>query len=165
MEIRNPVLRMIFGRRPKRTLIRVVLLAVLCIVVCRYMALPVRISGISMEPTLKNGSFRFVNLIAYKTRSPQPGDVVAIRMAGLKVMYLKRIVGMPGEKVAFQNGRLQINGRDVHESYIRDKGFWSMPPVQLSSSEFFVVGDNRTTEQEGHVMGVVGANQIVGPLF
>src|SRR5689334_21380194 len=97
----------VIGRNPKRTAIRALVLALFCFVlfkffVFRVIVLPVRIEGYSMFPTYHDRGVNFVYRLAYRHSPPQRGDVVGIRMAGPSVMLMKRIVGMPGETVAFE---------------------------------------------------------------
>ena len=71
--------------------------------------MPLRLSGISMLPIYEDGTLNFANRAAYWTREPARGDVVAIRMAGLHAFYVKRIVGMPGERVEIVAGAVTVN--------------------------------------------------------
>src|ERR1700690_4367674 len=108
---------MVIGRNPKVTLGRVVVLITTCFVVFRFILLPARIEGISMLPTYQDRSVNFVNRLAYRWHEPQRGDVVGIRLAGPHVMYMKRIIGLPGETIAFVEGRVLINGEVLDEPY------------------------------------------------
>jgi signal peptidase I len=95
------------GRRPKRTLVRLGLLIALggiAALILNFVLLPVRITGPSMEPTYDNGQINFINRLAYLRHEPQRGDVVGIRLSGDRTMYVKRIVGMPGETIHFSHG-------------------------------------------------------------
>ncbi len=91
---------------------------------------------------------------------------MAIKMAGSRVMLLKRIVGLPGETVAFDKGRLIINGKTMSEEHIRHRGDWQMQEVKVGKNEYFVAGDNRSLPINQHVMGRVDKTKIAGrPLF
>jgi signal peptidase I len=150
------------GHNPKATLVRVVVLVVTSFVVFRFILLPIRVEGISMLPTYKDRSWNLVNRFAYLRHEPQRGDVVSIRLAGPHVMYMKRIIGLPGETVAFANGRVLINGEMLDEPYEKSPCDWNRPPVKLGFDEYFVVGDNRTMPSENHVFGKAGRDHIVG---
>ncbi len=156
---------MVIGRNPKATLVRVVVLVVTSFVVFRFILLPIRVEGISMLPNYKNRSWNFVNRIAYLQREPQRGDVVSIRLAGPHVMYMKRIIGLPGETVAFANGRVLINGEVLEEPYEKLPCDWNCPPVKLGLDEYFVVGDNRTMPPEFHKHGETQRSRIIGKLL
>src|SRR5262245_30550408 len=110
--VETPVwwMRVIFGRHPRRTLLRLSLLVALTIVIFKFFVLPIQVSGLSMVPTYTDGKVNFVNQLAYVWAKPKRGDVVAIRMPTERDMLLKRIVGLPGERVAMWGGRIWING-------------------------------------------------------
>ena len=166
---RSPVPRWlriaVIGRNPKVTLIRAAVLACLCFIVFKFVLLHIRVEGISMLPTYQDGSAHYVNRLAYVWRGPQRGDVVGIRLAGIHLMYLKRIVGLPGETVAFANGHVQINGEVLDEPYEKLPCDWNRPPEKLGPDEYFVVGDNRSMPQENHTFGKVERDRIVGKTF
>src|SRR5262245_20586442 len=93
----------IIGRRPLWTLVRIVVIIVAALVIFKYvLSPPVRVSGISMLPTYRNGQINFLNRLAYRRHPPERGDIVGIRYSGEHVMLLKRIVGLPGETIAFK---------------------------------------------------------------
>ena len=150
------------GRNPRMTLVRVVVLIVAGFVIYKFVLLHIQIVGISMLPTYLDRSKHFVNQLAYVWHEPRRGDVVAIRMAGLHEMYMKRIIGLPGETVAFVDGRVLINGEALDEPYEKTACVWNRDPVKLGSTEYFVVGDNRTMPIELHTFGKVERARIVG---
>ena len=152
----------VMGRNPKVTLIRVVALIVTFIIVVKFILLPIRVEGISMLPTYKDRSVNFVNRLAYRWHEPRRGDVVGIRLAGPHVMYMKRIIGLPGETVAFVDGRVLINGEVLDEVYEKSPCNWNYPPVKLGPDEYFVVGDNRTMPWQEHEFGRATRDRIVG---
>jgi signal peptidase I len=80
-------------------------------------------------------------------------------------MYMKRIIGLPGETVAFAGGRVLINGEVLDEPYEKTPCDWNCPPVKLGPDEYFVVGDNRTMPSENHVFGKAGRDRIIGKAF
>ena len=163
--VRDRLSILVFGRNLKRTLVRAVVLAVVCVVVLEFVVLPIRIEGISMEPTYADHSVNFINRLAYLGHAPQRGDVVGIRLAGYHVMYLKRIIGLPGETVAFVGGRVLINGGLLDEPYEKLPCDWNYGPVKLSPDEYFVVGDNRSMPVENHYFGRCERNRIVGKVL
>ena len=153
------------GRRPRNTLIRVAILVTACLVIFNFVLLPIQVRGISMLPTYRDGGVHFVNRLAYRWREPRRGDIVGIRLAGIHLMYLKRIVGLPGETIEFQNGRVFINGKLLAEPYEKWKCDWTLPPEKLGANEYYVVGDNRTMLPEDHMKGKVERERIVGKVW
>ena len=164
------VRKILIGRNGKRTLTRLIALVVaFFIIFCFFwfVLLPVRVEGISMLPTCRNGSVNFLNRLAYLRHGPQRGDVVGIRLSdpGImwpSIMYLKRVIGLPGETVAFVNGHVLIDGHILDEPYEKDDYDWNLPPVKLGPTQYFVVGDNRSMPSEFHTFGKVERDHIVG---
>jgi len=157
----------LIGRNWKLTVARLAVLVVACFVVFRFVLLPIRVEGISMLPSYRNGSVNFVNRLAYLWHGPQRGDVVGIRLSDPSIMrpsimYLKRVIGLPGETVAFVNGRVLINGKVLDEPYEKYDCDWNLPPVKLRLDQYFVVGDNRTMPPQFHDFGRVERDHIVG---
>jgi signal peptidase I len=148
---------MLIGRKPKRTLIRALILAIFCFFffkffVFQFIVLPVRIEGYSMFPTYSDWGINFVNRLAYRHVAPQRGDIIGIRMAGQKIMLMKRIVGMPGETIAFEHNRLIINGEEMPEPYLKHHSPAPyMNPVTLDANEYYVIGDNRMNSDAGKI--------------
>ncbi len=134
-------------------------------VIFKYLLVPSVVSGGSMEPTFASNGFNFCWRGAYWFRKPQLGDVVVIKYHK-KINFLKRIVGMPGDRVEFRNGKLFVNGEERHEPYVKLPCDWNMKPVKVAEDEFYVVGDNRSMNIVKHQHGAVKAYRIIGtPLF
>lgn len=153
------------GRSPKVTLIRAVILGLMVFGLFKFVMLPVRVSGISMEPTYHDGTVNLINHLAYLRHGPQRGDVVGIRFAGPSVMLLKRVVGMPGETIAFSNGRVVVNGMRLDEPYVKLPSDWERDPVTLGPDEYFVVGDNRSMPILYHQFGIAERARILGKIM
>ncbi len=156
---------MVLGASPGRTPLRAALWAILLYVVGSQWARPVRVRGISMEPVLRDGSFRLATMRRYHVQPPTRGAIVLIAMPGGRTFYTKRVVGLPGETVAFDQGTLHINGQIQAEPYLHSPGTWTLAPVVLGARDYFVVGDNRSMPIDEHVVGVVNRKNIVGGLW
>jgi len=153
----------LLGRRPRRTLIRAAVLVVVSAVVFGWILIPIRAQGISMQPTYEPGSFHFVNRLAFARRAPARGDVIGIRLAGPGVMYVKRIVGLPGERVRIDGGVVLVNDAALDEPYVKNRNpSWSLPETTLAGDEYFVVGDNRGMPIGQHELGKAKRARIVG---
>ena len=121
-----------------------------------------RAEGISMLPTYQSGSLNLVNRLAYLNQNPSRGDIVAIKLAGPHVLYVKRIIGLPGERISMTEGQVYVNGAPLIEPYVRNRKPWDVPEVTLTSREYFVVGDNRGMRVSDHDFGRVDVSRIVG---
>jgi signal peptidase I len=161
----SPLREALLGRRPAKTVVRLAVLIIVSFAVFRWVLLPVRTYGDSMLPTYEPGSFHLVNRATYAWRSPARGDVVGVRLAGWRVMYVKRIVGLPGERVAFRDGTLVVDGHDTTEGYLQRPSSWTTKETELGPDEYFVVGDNRSMPIELHEFGRVKRERIAGPLL
>lgn len=149
---RSPLwLRLVFGKNPSVTLVRIIVLTVVCVVLFKFILLPIRVTGDSMYPTYKNGQIRFVNRLAYMRHPPHRGDVVAVDYRGQKVLLLKRIIALPGERFHVFNGDVYINGEKLAEPYAHGKipgpsgtGLGTTrETINLGTTEYVVIGDNR----------------------
>lgn len=157
--------RIAFGSNPRRTAVRILVLAALSVVVFGWVLLPVRTDGISMQPAYQSGRLNLVNRLAYWRRGPARGDVVAIRLAGPHVVYVKRIVALPGERLRIDDGQVYIEGRPLTEPYVQSRAAWNVPEVSLASGEYYVIGDNRGMRASDHDFGRVSADRILGSLL
>jgi len=168
-EVRAPSLlqRITIGRNPKATLLRITItIAVLYFGVPRFILLPVRIQGASMLPTYpEGGRINFVNRLSFLFHEPKRGDIVAIRTTGIHIMYMKRIIGMPGETVGFHLGMAIVNGKPLDEPYVRKLCYWEIPPRTLGPGEYYVVGDNRSMPEVDHEKGIAARDKIVGKVL
>lgn len=159
------VRRVLIGRNPARTLARVVVWVVLILAIRTYVLLPIRVEGVSMLPTYKENGINAVNCLAYVFHPPQRGDVVAIRYSGRSIMLCKRIIGLPGEVVAFHEGHVEINGQVLDEPYVKRSCNWEHAPERLGPNEYYVVGDNRSMDFDQHTKGIADRNRIVGKIL
>jgi len=155
----------LIGRHPKRTLARIVVLVTVSFVVFRFILLPIRVQGSSMLPTYRDRRVNFVNRLAYYRHEPQRGDVVAIRTTGLHIMYMKRIIGLPGESVTFHGGHAFINNEMLNEPYVKYACDWEVPAVTLGRNEYYFVGDNRSMSSTDHFKFLAPRGRIVGKIL
>lgn len=137
-------------------------LAAISFIVFRWVLIPIRTEGSSMLPTYAPDKLHFVNRLSYGTTGPARGDVVAIQMAGPHVLYVKRIIGLPGERVAIAHGQVQINGSPLSEPYVRHRRPWDFEEVTLGPREYFVMGDNRGMSVGEHDFGRAQVDRIFG---
>jgi signal peptidase I len=119
-----------------------------------------------MEPTYTDGGFNFCFRLQYIFSKPERQDVVTIRMAGVKVILLKRVVALEGDVVAFQDGRLFVNEKKMDEPYVRYPSNWTLSPRKVDKDHVYVVGDNRSVPIDVHQLGQTRIDRIIGgPLW
>ena len=166
MRLSGMVRQFFFPSITRGFLIRVALVAFGAYLVFGYLLIPIRIEGSSMEPTYHHGDFNFCWTLCHLFSAPNRHDVVALRFAGPRVMLLKRIVALEGERVEFRNGRLWINGQEREEPYVRYPCDWNLSSRRVEKECVYVVGDNRSMPMEQHHFGQASLKRIVGvPLW
>lgn len=156
---------LVFGRNPRRTLIRICVLVVSVFVLFRFVLLLVRIEGVSMFPAAKEGEVHCILRTAYLWEQPKRFDVVAVEVVRGGPVLLKRVIGMPGEEIGIKHGLVQVNGHPLTEPHVKARLPWNHNPVRLGPAEYFVVGDNRTMETAGHSHGWCDRRDIIGKLL
>jgi signal peptidase I len=119
---------------------------------------PMLVSGGSMRPTLDPGH-RIA--VAPLVHPPRRGDLVVLaRTEGLEVV--KRVVGLPGERVRLAAGRLEVDGAPVPEPYLAGDAGAGELEVELGPAEYLVLGDHRAASTDGRDFGPVGADALLG---
>jgi signal peptidase I len=104
------------------------------------------VKSYSMEPTLYEKEWLFINKIAYEFGKPERGDVVIFKDPGPehKQYLVKRIIGVPGDTLEIRNGQLYRNGELTIEPYTDSKiEYEDVPAFKVSAGHYFVMGDNR----------------------
>ena len=122
----------------------------------------VEVAGQSMENTLETGDVALVSRLDYRLGSIRRGDVAQIRVPGRDGTYLKRVVGLPGEKVELSGGRVFIDGRALEEPYARNSQ--EEFSIQLGEDEYFVLGDNRGISKDSRYpdVGQIDKREVLG---
>ena len=113
-----------------------------------------------------NGGFNFCFKLRYAFSKPERHDVVAIRLAGEKVILLKRVVALEGDVVEFLDGTLLVNEKEADETYVRYPSSWNLSPREVDKNHVYVVGDNRSVPIDVHQFGQTRVERIIGaPLW
>ncbi|MEJ2422802.1 MAG: signal peptidase I [Acidobacteriota bacterium] len=156
----------LFPKITARYLLRVAVVSVVAYLFFAYVCTPFMVRGQSMESTYRNGEFDFLWKPAFLFSGPRRGDVVALRLAGEHVVFLKRVVALSGDEVAFRHGVLYRNGLAVDEPYVKGPCRWNLPPRRVLPGNVYVVGDNRSMPMAEHDFGQTSESRIVGtPLW
>ena len=142
---------------------------VLAIVLYLFIMTPHEVVGNSMHPTYKNGEFLMANKISYKFSEPQRGDVVIFKFSDTQD-FIKRIIGIPGDKVMIKDGKIYINDELLDESnYLADtvisnggSYIHEGQTITVNEEQYFVCGDNRTNSSDSREFGPVDESKIKG---
>lgn len=136
-----------------------------------FVVLRTHVNGDSMAPTLQNGDSLLIDRISYRFREPKRFDIIVFPYQYRENTYfIKRIVGLPGERIRISEGRIYINGEALEEDYgsgLAEEGGLASYEVRLEENEYFVLGDNRNASQDSREPGVgnIQKEQIIGKAF
>ncbi len=131
---------------------------------------PHKIKGASMEPNFPNGEYLLTDKVTYRFGEPKRGDVIVFKApTGDGEEFIKRIIGLPGERVSIKNGRVYLNGNLLDEDYIPDVsptyggGFLQENETySIPEGNFFVLGDNRPHSSDSRSWGTITKDKITG---
>lgn len=166
MNIQEVLKKFLFPKPTPKYLLRLGIIAVSAFIFFKWICIPARIHGRSMEPTYRDGGFNFCWRPAYLFSKPKKSDIVMVRFAGNKVMLLKRIVALENETVEFKNGKLFINAEEANEPYVKYSCDWNLPPRKVEKGSVYVIGDNRDMSIEEHLCGQTSLKRVAGkPLW
>lgn len=162
--------------RPQRTgatlareLIETVVLTAIVFFVVTFTARPYRVEGVSMQPGLQSNDLVVVSQIAYDFGAqPQRGDVIVLHPpSDPSTVYVKRIIGLPGDQLFITPDAVYVNGHKLDEPYIQlidPKAAENEPlgKITLQAGQYFVMGDNRQNSTDSRVFGYVPRQNIIG---
>ena len=150
-------------RRFLLDLLETILLAAVLFIGINAVSARIRVESISMQPTLYAGDFVIVNKLAYKLGTPSRGDIIIFHAPPDPTgePYIKRVIGLPGDTVEVNAGKVYINGVPLREPYIK-----AAPDYQktyhVSAGMLFVLGDNRNNSSDSHSWGPVPIQNVIG---
>jgi signal peptidase I len=159
--------------------LKIVLIALAIIIPIRYFVFqPFIVSGSSMEPNFQNGQYLIIDELSYYFHQPARGDIIVLRYPrDIKQFFIKRIIGLPGEKVQIDNGKVTIfndthpKGVALNETYLPNQGLSYLhdnilvggsKTLTLGSDEYFMMGDNRLASSDSRDWGPLPRKDIVG---
>lgn len=156
----------------------IVIVIIMYLLIRTFIFQPFEVDGSSMEPTLHNNEFLLVQKVTSYFKDIQRGDVIVFRYPNdPKVSYVKRIVGLPGDKVAISQGKVTIynsqtpNGLVLDENYLvqgqqtRVNNDYSEHDWTVGANEYFVMGDNRDHSDDSRSWNFVPKSNIIGQVW
>lgn len=148
----------------KKTILEYIIIVIVVVLIRTFLITPAKVDGSSMVPTLHNGNFLLLNKIKYTLNGVKRFDIVVIKHDNKKLV--KRVVGLPGEHIAYKDNKLYINNIEIEEGFshlmindfkLEDIGFLVIP-----GDKYFLVGDNRENSLDSRVIGLVDKKDILG---
>lgn len=125
----------------------------------------IRVEGQSMEPTLVNNEYVFMQKVSYYFADPQHGDIVICAFPNRTETFVKRVVGVEGDVIRITNGTLYINDEANYEHYDKATGIdHDMAELTVAEDSVFVMGDNRnhSMDSSNSSVGVLDEEMIFG---
>ncbi|MBW4623505.1 MAG: signal peptidase I [Cyanosarcina radialis HA8281-LM2] len=122
----------------------------------------------SMLPTIELNDRVIVDKLIYDSTAPQRGDIIVfnptktLEQQNYRDAFIKRIVGLPGEKVEIKGGKVYISDRPLIENYIAQAPLYNWGPETVPANSYFVLGDNRNNSFDSHQWGFVPQDKIIG---
>jgi signal peptidase I len=152
------------------SLIEILLLLVIVVLPIRFFLFePFLVKGESMEPNFHNFDYLIVDKLTYSLRQPRRGEVIVFRPpVEDRVYYIKRIVGLPLEKLIIEESKITIFNKEhpqgfvLNEPYLQNHYTAGKIEVNLGPDEYFVLGDNREVSYDSRKWGPVKRERIVG---
>ncbi|SFG40184.1 signal peptidase I [Desulfotomaculum arcticum] len=146
-------------------IIESIAIAVLLAVIIRmFVFQPFVIPSGSMEPTIQIGDRIMVSKFAYHFGEPSRGDIVVFRPPfDPERIFVKRLIGTPGNTLEIRDSKLFINGEQIPEEYLpQDLRFDDFGPAQVPADNYFMMGDNRNNSDDSRVWGNLPQKNIIG---
>lgn len=135
------------------------------ILIITFLYQPVRVEGTSMLPRLEDHDRLFINKFVYRISSIHRGDVVVFHYPrDPEKSYIKRVIGLPGDRIVIERGRVYLNGRLLREPYVPDefRDMRSMAEMVVPEDCYFMMGDHRSISSDSREFGPVDRDLIYG---
>lgn len=136
-----------------------------CFFIVTFVAQPVRVQGASMQPRIEDNERIVVNKFIYRFQGVARGDVVVFYYPrDPSVSYIKRVIGLPGDRVELKSGAVYVNGLPLDEPYLLPsyRDGYDMPEVTVEKGHYFVMGDHRSSSMDSRSFGPVPEKYIYG---
>ena len=157
----------------KETFTIVIICLVIVVAVRHYLIQPFFVNGKSMEPNFYDGEYLIVDEFSYRfLNKPSRGDVIVFRYpSNPSQFYIKRIIGLPNEKVAIENNQVIIYNGWHPDGVILNESIYLAPEIltksngltyELEDDEYFVLGDNRNVSADSRFWGELDEDLIIG---
>src|ERR1700694_2703435 len=152
-----------------RDTLEIVFLALVLYVVIQYAVPTVHVVGSSMYSTLHDNDLLVASKISYKLHQPQRGDIIVFKPPDEASRdFIKRIIGLPGERIRIANSVVYINGRVLNEPYLPERWTYNNNWPQsgqdqlIPPDQYFVMGDNRNHSSDSRTFNFIDLTFILG---
>lgn len=145
-----------------------IIIAVIVLLLILYVVSLQQVVGPSMNPNYQNGDILILNKLHYKLKKPKRFEVAVINSKTEKY-FIKRVIGLPGEHIAFKDGNLYVNGNIIEQKFkyeetnnfdLKELGYDVIP-----DGYYFVVGDNRPNSEDSRTIGLINKKDFIGKVM
>lgn len=136
-----------------------IIVIVVVLLIKKYLVTPIRVNGSSMEDTLYNNDYMILNEINHKIKGIKRFDIVVIKNDG--EYLIKRVIGLPGEKIRYEDNKLYVNDKYVEENF-KHKQTMDIDEIEIPKGEYYVLGDNRVNSTDSRIIGTIPLKEIKG---
>lgn len=150
----------------------IALVFILAFIIKYFLVQTFLVDGVSMMPNYKDNDFVIVDKVSYQIREPNYGEIIVFKpKINQDVNYIKRIIGLPGDKIEIKSGHVFINSVEIYEPYLNgnqtliENRTDYLFSKTLSDDEYFVLGDNRNNSQDSRSIGPINKENITGRVF
>lgn len=151
------------GRRVLLEIIQTIVLALVLFFGINFVSARIRVDGTSMVPSFQNGDYVIVNRLAYQWGQIVRGDVVVFPYPlNPEEDYIKRVIGLPGDRVAIYGGTVYVNDQPIEEPYISEPAAEDKAELVVPEGYVFVLGDNRNASSDSRTWGPLEITEIIG---
>lgn len=148
----------------------IVVALALFVVVYLFLYQPHQVKGASMEPNFHDGEYILTNKYEYRFSQPQRGDVIVFKSPqNPDIDYIKRIIGLPGDKISLQSNHFYVNGVKLEEAYLSPDLYTyhgsylsEGQEIVIPEDNLFVAGDNRPRSSDSREWGPIHKSSIIG---
>jgi signal peptidase I len=161
----QPSRRWASGRALSSLIVDLSVAVIVSAVIILYLYQPVRVEGTSMLPNLEDQDRLFINKFAYHFGEIHRDDVVVFLFPGDHTKsYIKRVIGLPGDKLRIERGQVYVNDKALREPYVplKYEDDRSQPEMTVPEGEYFLMGDHRSISSDSRDFGPVDRNLIYG---
>jgi signal peptidase I len=138
-------------------------LALLAVLVAAFFVRLPQVAGFSMEPHIRSGEYVLINTFAYRIGVPHRGEIVAFRSDGDdRGVFIKRVIGLPGDRIRIDRGRVYVNGLELDEPYVLHPDGRTFAEITVPAASVYVLGDNRAESEDSRFFGPVSDDRLIG---
>lgn len=137
-----------------------VIVVIIVLLIKQFIITPIKVNGTSMNDTLYNKDIMILDKISYRFKSIKRFDIVVVKKN--QEYLIKRVIGLPGDKVEYKDNKLYINDEEIEENFKHKETTDYLLEDTIPDGYYFVVGDNRGDSLDSRIIGLIKEDEIIG---